>query len=144
MSDKVIFLPAGLDGCALYRMFFAHLKMAGSQFIFNPSGLNVEPLRGMKIVVVQRLSSKENLAALNIFRNMGMKIIYDLDDDLWSVPRYNPAHGLVKQWLPGFETCAGMADLITVSTAHLKTIVRKVLGRHCPRIEVVENAMDFA
>lgn len=143
MKLSPAFLPAGLDGCALYRMFFAHLRMENSIFIFQPQMMQVEVLDGRNVVVVQRLSSKQNYEAMKLFKKMGLKIIYDLDDDLWSVPPFNPAFKLMKTWLPGFEICARMADLITVSTEHLKIMVKKALGKNCPRVEVIENAVDF-
>jgi glycosyltransferase involved in cell wall biosynthesis len=49
----------------------------------------------------------------------------------------------MKSWLPGFNVCAARADLITVSTQHLKLAVRSALGKECPPVEVVENAIDF-
>lgn len=131
------------DGCALYRMFFAHLRMKDSVFLFQPAMMAVDILKDRNLVVVQRLSSQQNYEAMRLFKRMNMKVVYDLDDDLWSVPTFNPAFKVMKQWLPGFEICAKMADLITVSTEHLKLMVRRALGKACPRVEVVENAVDF-
>jgi glycosyltransferase involved in cell wall biosynthesis len=143
MKPSVAWLPAGLDGCALYRMFFAHLRMEGSIFLFQPMRMQVDLLKDRNIVVVQRLSSQQNYEAIQLFKKMKLKIIYDLDDDLWSVPTFNPAHRLMKKWLPGFEICAKMADMITVSTEHLRVMVRNALGKKCPPVAVVENAVDF-
>lgn len=124
-------------------MFFAHLHLEGSIFMFQPKVLEVKHLEGRNIAVVQRLSSQVNLRAIQLFKQMKMKIIYDLDDDIWSVPSYNPAFKLMKAWIPGFEICAGLADLVTVSTEHLRLMVKKALGKNCPRVEVLENAVDF-
>lgn len=143
MKPKVAWLPAGLDGCALYRMFFAHLRMADSVFMFQPQHMAVDILQDRNVVVVQRLSSQQNYEAMRLFKRMNLKIVYDLDDDLWSVPTFNPAFKVMKQWLPGFEICAKMADMLIVSTEHLRVMVRRALGKECPPIEVVENAVDF-
>lgn len=143
MKPSVAFLPAGIDACALYRMFFAHLKLAGSVWMFQPQRLAVDILKDRNIVIVQRLSTQQNYEAMKIFKNMRLKIVYDLDDDLWAVPTYNPAYAIIKKWLPGFEICAQMADVITVSTEHLRVMVRQALGKKCPPVEVVENAVDF-
>lgn len=142
-TPKVAFMPAGLDACALYRMFLPHLRMKNSVFFFNPYGLDMELLKKYKVVMVQRLSSKGNYEALKIFKQLKMKVVYDLDDDLWSVPVYNPVYKVMKAWLPGFEICASMADMITVSTEHLRLEVRQALGKKCPPVEVVENAVDL-
>lgn len=117
--------------------------MAGSVFMFQPGNMAIDVFKDRNIVVVQRLSSQQNYEAIKLFRQLKLKVVYDLDDDLWSVPVYNPAFKVMKTWLPGFEICARMADLITVSTEHLKLMVQKALGKRCPPVEVVENAMDF-
>lgn len=127
----------------MFRMFIPHLHSAGSVFMFNVVDLDPNKFAHCDIVMVQRLSTQENLNALQMFKRMGMKIIYDLDDDMWDVPVYNPAYKVMRQWLPGFNYCASQADLITVSTQHLKVMVRTNLGKVCPPVEVVENSVDF-
>jgi glycosyltransferase involved in cell wall biosynthesis len=123
-------------------MFLTHLHYEESVFIFNPNGLPAELFKDCHVAMVQRLSSQENYKAIQLFKQLKMKIIYDLDDDLWSVPIYNPAYKLMKTWLPGFEICANLSDAITVSTAHLKVMVARTLGKKAPPIYVVENAID--
>ncbi len=139
----VAYHPAGLDACALYRLFLPHLRTPGSLFLYNMQGIEFDRIAHCQVVVVQRLYSKRNMDALMVFKKSGMKIVYDLDDDMWSVPSYNPMHKALRSVLPGFNTCASVCDLITVSTQHLLVMVKKELGRSCPKVEVVENAMDF-
>lgn len=143
MKPCVAFLPAGRDACALFRMFLPHLKMAGSVFLYNEYGMDPKSFAHCQVAVVQRLYSKSNFAALQMLKQMGLKVVYDLDDDMWSVPSYNPAHKIFRQILSGFNICASMADALSVSTEHLKVIVRQELGKKCPPIYVVENAIDF-
>lgn len=123
-------------------MFFAHLHLEGSAFMFQPEQLIAETFADRNIVVVQRLSSQQNLKAIALMKQHNLKVIYDLDDDIWSVPTYNPIFSKMKNWILGFEVCARMADLITVSTEHLRLMVKKGLGKNCPPVEVVENAVD--
>jgi glycosyltransferase involved in cell wall biosynthesis len=124
-------------------MFLPHVNIADSVFMFNPYGLDTRKFETCKVAMVQRLSSQSNYQAIKIIKEQKLKLVYDLDDDLWAVPIYNPAYRAMKEWLPGFEICARMADLITVSTAHLKVAVLRALGKHCPRVEVVENSIDY-
>ena len=93
--------------------------------------------------MVQRLASQENLKAIQLFKRLNMKIVYDLDDDLWSIPPYNPAYSRIRNWIAGFEVCSSLSDMITVSTHHLRLMVMQALGKKCPPIRVVENALDF-
>jgi glycosyltransferase involved in cell wall biosynthesis len=117
--------------------------MPGSRFLFSPTGMNTKAFENCNVAMVQRLSSKSNYEAINLFKSMKLKIVYDLDDDMWAVPTYNPAYKIMKAWLPGFEACAKMADMITVSTHHLAVMVRNVLGKECPRVVTIENSIDY-
>lgn len=143
MKPFVAFLPAGLDACAMYRMFIPHMNMSRSVFLFQAYGMVPDKFAHCNVAMMQRLATQENYEAMNVFKRMGIKIVYDLDDDMWSVPSYNPASKVMKSWLPGFRACALRADIITVSTEHLRVMVRQEMGRECPPIEVVENSMDF-
>jgi len=143
MKPNVAWMAGGLDACALYRQFLPHLHMPNSVFLYHIYGIEPEKFAHCQIACVQRLASVQNFEAMQMFKKMGMKIVYDLDDDMWAVPVYNPAFKKMKAWLPGFNTCASHADLITVSTQHLKLAVKLELGKQCPPVEVVENAIDF-
>ncbi len=143
MKPQIAWMAGGLDACAMYRQFLPHLHLSNSVFLFHLYGLEPDKFAHCQIAMVQRLASVQNLEAIKLFRRMGMKVIYDLDDDMWSVPVYNPAFKKMKAWLPGFNICASKADLITVSSQHLRVAVREELGKQCPPVEVIENAIDF-
>jgi glycosyltransferase involved in cell wall biosynthesis len=143
LKPFVAFLPAGLDACGMYRMFLPHLHMPRSVFLFQAYGMQPDKFAHCQVAMMQRLASKQNYEAMTVFKKMGIKIVYDLDDDMWSVPSYNPAAKVMRSWLPGFQACAQRADLVTVSTEHLRVMVKRELGKGCPRIEVIENALDF-
>lgn len=145
MKPVVAFFPAGIDACALVRMYLPHLNLPGSEFLFSyyANGIPLQQFEHCNIAVVQRLCSKENFETIKMFKKLGIKIVYDLDDDMWSVPSYNPVYPYMKQILPGFRICGVHADVITVSTQHLKVMVQENIGKNCPKVEVVENALDF-
>lgn len=111
--------------------------------MYNIYGMQPEKFAHCHIAVVQRQYSQKNFEAIRLLKSMKMKIVYDLDDDMWSVPSYNPAHKLLRDLLPGFHTCARFCDVVTVSTEHLKLMVRREMGKECPRVESVENSLDF-
>lgn len=144
---SVAWLPAGIDACAMYRMFMPHLYVPNSVFQFSPKALNIEGFKHCKTVVVQRLCTEQNLKAIQMMRARGMKVIYDLDDDMWHVPSFNPAHKLFRSMLEGFSTCASQCDVVTVSTYPLKLSAGKELARRSlariPEIIVIPNSIDF-
>lgn len=145
MNAVVCFLPAGPDGCAFYRMFMPHLRTEGSRYISTvPVPFSV--MSGCNVAVVQRLATDQNYETLKKMKMMGLKIIYDLDDDMWSVQAPNPAHKQIKavhEREIGFEQCASLCDLVTVSTMKLQTAVRTNASMKT-NIRVVNNAIEMA
>lgn len=82
------------------------------------------------IVCCQRMMTQANITFLKQMRAYGMRIIYDLDDNVWNIPLTNPAAGIFRRSdvLLGMENCAEWADVITVSTKPLKKVVEKHWG----------------
>lgn len=138
----IAFLPAQMDACALYRMFIPHLNIPGSRFLFNPGQMALHQFVEASVVVVQRQVTYSNYLAIQELKKYGMRVVYDMDDNLWAVPKENPSFKAFKEMRSGFAECASQCDLITVSTSGLATAVRTALSPNV-RIEVVPNAIDF-
>lgn len=144
-TDRIVaYLPAWLDGCALYRMWLPHLHTPGSKFVFSPQRIRLDEFADANICVVQRQCTQPNYEALKMIKNSGSKIIYDLDDDLWSLPASNPAKDAFVRMRDGFGICAEVCDAVTVSTKILASAVRTALPKLKLPIFVVRNAVDFA
>ncbi len=58
-----------------------------------------------------------------------MKIIYDIDDNVWEIPSYNPAYAILNAYRQGFNACIRMVDVVTVSTRELGNSLKKHVGR---------------
>lgn len=130
-----------MDACALYRQFIPHLNIDGSRFIFHPGQIALHLFIEADVAIVQRQVSANNYAALLELKKYGMKIIYDLDDNLWSITADNPAYKYFQDVKAGFGQCAEVCDLITVSTPGLASAVRTALGRR--NIAIAPNAIDY-
>lgn len=106
-------------------------------------------IAGCDVVVVQRCCSLPQFNFINTCRSLGAKIIYDLDDDVWDLPEYNPAHQPLKQMREGFIQCIRVTDLVTCSTktlakrikANVKHMINPATRREIP-IVVCENWME--
>src|SRR5690348_7869618 len=83
------FCPAQNDACALYRQYIPHLHLENSRYHFEGIKLAFSKFCESHIVIVQRQATLGNYRAIETFKNYGMKVIYDLDDDVWSIPAYN-------------------------------------------------------
>lgn len=145
MNDKAVtFAPAGPDACALYREFIPHLNIPNTRYLHGNGPLDYSVTEGSDVIVVQRLSTPSNLKALMLLKEWGMKIVYDLDDNMWEIPSWNPAKTLMKSYQACLEQCAGIADMITVSTGALNAAVKRhlKLGKST-EVVTINNAMDF-
>jgi glycosyltransferase involved in cell wall biosynthesis len=133
----------GFDACALYRLFIPHLHTPNSRFVFNFKQIPIEEYADVNVLVVQRQGHAKNKLALEELNKFGLKIIYDLDDDLWNLSAANPARNIFRDMRDGFGECAALCELVTVSTSWLKSAVRTALPSLKKEIYVVENSMDF-
>jgi len=78
----------------------------------------------------------DNLLAL--CKKLNKKIAYDLDDDVWSIIKENPATISENKLKQCAETIMEKADLVTTTTKPLK----KVLEKFNKNVVIVENAVD--
>lgn len=143
MTDwpQVVWMPAGLDGCALWRMFMPHLNYPRSQFLFRLGTINFSEFAG-QVVVVQRQVGPRNLTALKALRAAGYKIIYDLDDNVWQLPQGNPMKRIFQSVQEHFDPCVAEAHVITVSTRGLQSMVEQKLGYLGKPVILCQNAVD--
>jgi glycosyltransferase involved in cell wall biosynthesis len=137
-----VFFPAGQDACAFYRMFIPYINMEYSEFIIRYGHLDVREIAGFKVAVVQRLMSELNLLTVQRIKQFGLKLVYDLDDDIWNLPGYNPAKRQYDSFQDNFWKCAREADVLTVSTRGLLTAARTSFKLD-KEILIVPNAIDF-
>jgi len=113
--------------------------------MFHPVKTPVAELADADIVVVQRQCSEGNMMALKQMKDMGLKVIYDLDDDLWSIPGTSPAKRIFEPVKEGFGRCMEVCEAVTVSTEPLRTAVRtQVPAARKKEIFVIPNGVDFS
>lgn len=138
----IAYFPASVDACALYRMFIPYLHMSNSRYLFKYGPLDTRDFTGCKVAVVQRQVSDHNLVAIRKIHECGCKVVYDLDDDIWNLPAFNPSKKVFDQHQEGFWKCAREADILTVSTQGLATAARTSFKLN-KEIVIVPNAIDL-
>jgi glycosyltransferase involved in cell wall biosynthesis len=139
----VVWLPANTDACALYRMYIPYLSTPRSQYLYSLGPIQAGMFAGAKVAVVQRQVSDFNKMALLRIKEAGLKIVYDLDDNIWSLPAYNPGKKTFDIHQDGFRQCAQLADILTVSTIGLATAAKTGFKLFDKEIFVVPNAVNF-
>jgi O-antigen biosynthesis protein len=148
-DNAVIFLASWIDACALWRLFMPHLNMPGSSFFCFANKPDWNVIAGNDVVVVQRCCTRGQFEFLKVVNSLGMKLVYDLDDNVWELPEYNPAHKALMMHREGFAACIQMVDVVTVSTRalakavkqHVKSLVNSRTHKEIP-VVVVENRIE--
>lgn len=150
-EPRIVVMPADQYGCGWYRLMFAAnvLGHQGHQImvIDPPQGKNF--LRGIPdprdgslydahvpanadVVVLQRITHAAVVEAIKKWRDRGIAVVIDIDDDLDRIDPRNPAWAMLhpkggsgQSWLTAEAACAA-ATLVTVSTPAL-------LEKYAPR-----------
>lgn len=96
---------------------------------------------GKSALILQRPFSSDHSQVITAAKNAGLKIILDLDDDLWAVPMWNPTYTMYKNCQASLNTCFVLADEVWASTASIAESVRKVNSN----VLIIPNALnDYA
>lgn len=90
------------------------------------------------IVVMQRQVSMDVFKQCEAMKKTGTKIVYEIDDDLFSIPKWNPSHDYFKQNKNNIRKFLNFVDAMFVSTRRLKEIYSK----YCDNIYVLPNCID--
>lgn len=103
---KIIALPGDLSACGYYRVFapLAALERAGLAEVYRPeptkseksgkSQVFIKPgdLVGYDVAVFQRQPEERITALFEIAKRLGVRVVFDVDDDVFSVPADSPAY----------------------------------------------------
>lgn len=97
-------------------------------------------LKMLDYAFMQRPYSDQHVIAAKLIKSQRIPLWIDYDDFLLAIPEDNPCHEQYNK--PGvqknIETLLGMADIVTVSTAHLGQLY---MGFN-DKIVVIQNAFD--
>jgi glycosyltransferase involved in cell wall biosynthesis len=141
----------GGSGCAYYRMLapLGELAAHGHDVVFGDAGddghphtLTLKDLLGYDVVIAQRWNKHEGLQVWRRARTPASRLVFELDDDLWSVTPENwVAYQLYQRpdIRDAVEHAAAVADLITVTTEPLAEVLREVSGND--RVAVLPNCV---
>lgn len=130
----------GGSGCSYYRIETPLRELArhdGFEVTFadsgdkNPAGkplITLSDLEGQDVIVAQRWNKHTGLSVWRRARTPYSRLVYELDDDLWSITAENwAAYNLYNRpdIRDAVEHAAMTADLVTVSTEPLAAVLRQ-------------------
>lgn len=120
----VISTPQG--ACSYYRSVGPFSKLKGVSFDFLEKG-NWVNYSSLDVLYLERPVLPTFIEGIKMAKSFNIPVWIDFDDDLFNVPKYNPAYGFYSK--PEVQqsviTAASLADLITVTTPALQRIFSK-------------------
>jgi len=144
MRNKIIFYQGDPGGCGVLRVAQPAKYLQKLGYDVNVTALEtrnrIDP--STAVCVFQRDYIQENIVEYwKFLKTQGIKIVYDLDDDIFSIPKNHPDYTYYQdpEVRSRFEFYLRNADVVTVSTPFLK----KRLGNLNKNIEVLPNCIDF-
>ncbi len=91
------------------------------------------------LVICQRLCLREHLSLLFWAQRHGKRTVYEIDDDLLSIPAEHPGARYRKPEVRAvIREAIESVDVVTTSTPALATVLKS----YNPRVAVLENAFD--
>lgn len=105
-----------------------------------PSELNWVSFSGCSLLFLQRPFDAKHFGILKASQKKRIPVVVDFDDDLWDIPKGNPAFvQYTPEWKETARLCAVNADAIIVSTESLAERVESF----CPKgkVHVIKNSI---
>lgn len=151
---KIFAAHDGGSGCAYYRVISPLTELAkhdGFEVTFasglqadrlgRPTGgVHLKDMAGFDVIIGQRFNSHAGLQVWRRARTPYSRLVYETDDDVFSVNMENwAAYHLYQRGeiRDAVAHCAEVSDLVTVSTPHLAEVMREHTGN--PAVRVLPN-----
>ena len=140
---EIAFFLGDTQGCGFHRCAIPakHLLRKNQH---NISLLNVYSeniLEWGDLFILQRQYTAGLLERLPKYRRKGKKFIYDLDDDIYNMPSWNPASYLTKdEELEISRNFLKRVDGVSTTTKFLRDSLQEMTS--CP-VEILPNSLDF-
>jgi len=145
-GKKGIIMLSDNDGCGFWRMRLPVKFMPEGQWFadITSAAVKYESLLEYDTIFVQRFHEWDAYYVLERLKKAGKRIVYDIDDDLFSIPRENPAANVIRkdQQFAALETMR-LANTVIAATPVLKQRLEQDIGVK-GKIVVVPNALDLA
>lgn len=130
-------------GCGYWRMTLPSRYMNREGIYIDVTGgaVDFNSLLEYDTIFVQRAHDWDSFTILERLKAAGKWIVYDIDDDLFSIPEDNPASKMMgrSEKIAAAE-CMKLADVLITSTEVLKERLTQMLDGKVP--VVVPNALD--
>lgn len=144
-SRKVAMASCGF-GCGAWRMEFPAIAMSklNRDVLFDvvtSTNSNI-PLEEYDTIVMQWITDWTSYGRILELKSKGKRIVYDIDDDVFSIPTSNPAKKHISYVSQAAMTAImSISDCVTVSTDVIAERISKNIDPKVP-IHVIPNSID--
>lgn len=130
------------SGCGYWRMALPARHLPSLYCNVTSAGIPVEQLADYETVFVQRHHRWSDCSLIEGLVRDGKRVVYDIDDDLWTIPDHNPAcKSFRPKDLQAAKAIMERVHAITTTNEVLRERLRRRLDP-CPPIHVIPNALD--
>lgn len=122
---RVLFLRGDNAGCGYWRMKLPaeFLKNEENNLTVHLSDVEIdfEKLIQYDVIVVQRVFHFDQYYILQMLKEAGKKIIYEIDDDVFNIEGHNPAASVYNRFDSQLciRHCLNLADIVIVTSERL-------------------------
>jgi len=132
-----------VNGCFHIRTHnpLMELKRRGHQVEYvSMETDNWNEIKDADIVIFGRVYDRPFMGLLWRCKAAGIKVVYELDDDVWNIPESNGAYlSYEKKYCRQIDETIVEADMVTTTTEPLK----KVISRLHDNVKVIPNALPL-
>jgi len=142
---KLICYKGDRSACWLYRLHAPMVHLARN----NPKGFHItvagsigeDQVGKYDLAILQRQYKLDVFQYILQMKKKGTKLVYEIDDDLFHVPKWNPSYQVLgkKKVQDGIKYFVSEVDAMFVTTEALKSVYEN----YCKHIYVLPNSIDF-
>lgn len=132
-------ISAPLGACSYYRSIGPYSKIENVLFNTLEKG-NWSVYSNLNLLYFERPVFNQFIDGIKLAKSFNIPVIIDFDDDLFSIPKYNPSHTFYskKENRQNIILACELADAITVTTPSLKEVYSKWNNN----VSIIENAWN--
>jgi glycosyltransferase involved in cell wall biosynthesis len=144
-AKKIIAYRGDRSACWFYRLHcpLAHIARNHiKDYRITVSGqLDTRQLNLFDLAIMQRQYKAEVFEPMLLMKKYGTKIIYEIDDDLFHVPKWNPAHSILgkRAVQDNIKHFLKHVDAVFVTNDYLVDVYKN----YCEKIYVLPNSIDY-
>lgn len=143
LGKKKILMLKDRTGCGYWRMVMPSKYLNKDKFHVDitEEGMRYDEMIGYDTVMIMRCMTWQEHAVIDRLKKSGVRIVYDIDDNIFEIPEDNPAAAIVgNDQKQAAASIMEICDIITTTNEFLANKI-KSFGVKTP-IHIIPNSLD--